>query len=331
MKRIAAFLVVAALSLSLCACQSGVDPKYQAVIDQLENGNYQNAIDLIEGMAQTDKDEHSGNTSDENKEEEDDTASGLTPEQSAWMEKVVGTWLPDKYATEAGHTGVAVKQDGTCTVDGKAYTWKMGNASTTNAWLEVWDGQNKLYGLQISINADYGYMRASLFQYTGEHNSASTEGAYYCAEEYDVIEITSDNWQEYFELKEVVATNKNAFGEVDRFFSVTYFRLKDSYGTVNAALSFGGTEYQYVSTCQDVTVDLTNMTYTPVGDVRNTSDSNSTSEWHQTTDSNNALYYGITVGSFVVHDVNKSLTDTTWRPTNVQILRAQGTVYAVKK
>ncbi len=331
MKRILVLLIVAGLSLSLCACQSDLDPKYQAVIDQLEDGNYQNAIDLIENMATLDKGENNEKNAGDAVEEDSNKQPELTQEQIAWKEKVVGNWFADDRATEAGHTGFVVKEDGTCTIDGKAYTWKMGNASPTSAWLEVWDGQSKLYGLQISINGNYGYKRASLFQYTGEHNSTSTDGAYYCAEEYDVIEITSDNWQEYFEVKEVVATNKNAFGEVDRFFGVTYFRLKDSYGTVNAALSFGGTEYQYVSTCQDVTVDLTNMTYTPVGDVHNTADSNSTSEWHQTTDSNNTLYYGITVGSFVVYDINKSLTDTTWRPMNIQILRAQGTLYVVKK
>ena len=47
MKRIAAFLVVAALSLSPCACQSGLDPKYQAVIDQLEDGNFFNGKKTI--------------------------------------------------------------------------------------------------------------------------------------------------------------------------------------------------------------------------------------------------------------------------------------------
>ena len=334
MKRIAAFLVVAALCLSLCACQSGVDPKYQAVIDQLENGNYQNAIDLIENMATLDKGENDENNNGGNAGdagvEDSNKQPELTQEQIAWKEKVVGNWFADDRATEAGHTGFAVKEDGTCTVDGQSYTWTIGNASETNAWVEVKNGQTNVYGLQFSKHIEYGYKRATLFEYTGEHNSTSTDGVYYCTEEYNVVEITTGNWQEYFEIVEVCNGVKNAFGEINDFSCATYFRLKESCGKVNSAISYGGTEYQFISACQDVTVNLTDMTYVVAGEIRNTSEHSSVTEWHSSTDGNNTPYYGVTIGSFRAYDVNKDLTDTVWRPTNIQIPRVEGTLYLIK-
>ena len=103
MKRILAFLIVAVLSLSLCACQSDLDPKYQAVIDQLENGNYQNAIDLIENMATLDKGENDENNNGGNAGdtvvEDSNKQPELTQEQIAWKEKVVGNWFADAKQT----------------------------------------------------------------------------------------------------------------------------------------------------------------------------------------------------------------------------------------
>lgn len=330
MKRIAAFLIVAALSLSLCACQSGLDPKYQAVIDQLEDGNYQNAIDLIENMATLDKGENNENNAGDAVVEDSNKQPELTQEQIAWKAKVVGNWFADDRATESGHTGFTVNEDGTCTVDGQSYTWTIGNASESNAWVEVKNGQTKVYGLQFSLSTDKSYKRATMFEYTGEHNSTSTDGVYYCTEEYNVVEVTTENWQEYFEIVELCFGVKNAFNEVSDFAGTTYFRLKESCGKVNSAISHGGTEYAFISACQDVTVNLTDMTYVVAGEIRNTANTSSVAEWYSYTDGNNNSFYGLTIGSFRAYDVNKNLTDTVWRPTDIQIPRVEGTLYLVK-
>ena len=326
MKRIMILLLVSAMSLSLCACgrknadrESELYQKYRDIIDDLEHGNYQSAIDSIENMSKQDVEDTTGSVE-----------SALTPEQIAWQTNVVGTWSPDKNASNDGHAGFSIMTDGTCTVDGTEYGWEIGNASENSAQIEVLDGQTKIYSLQFSVSADYGYKRASLYVYQDEHNAQGTTGSYYRNEDYTVVEITNDNWQDYFEIKEVISVEKNAFDEISQFYSYTYFLLKDTYGTVNPALSTGGVEYQYISTCQDITVDLTELAYVPVGKVHNTSDHNSTSEWHLSSDANNENYYGVSVGSFWGHDVNKNLTVTVWRPLNIEILRVQGTLYIVK-
>lgn len=335
MKRVIVSFLVVVMSLSLCACgQSGSDAqselyeKYQGIIDNLENGHYQNAIDLIENMAEQNSGDANADADSDHKTDSDKPV--LTPEQIAWQNNAVGTWFPDESASKDGHTGFTLKDDGTCVVDGKDYTWTIGNASETNAQIEVLDGQTKVHMLQFSLHSDFGYKKASLYTYSDAYSAHSTNGTYYRDGDYSVVEITNDNWQDYFEIKEVISVKENPFGEISQFYGYTYFVLKDTCGVANVALSSGGVECQFVSACQDVTVDLTNLTYAPVGEVHNTSQRNRTSEWSSSTDFNGVRYYGASIDSFWVHDVDKSLTDTVWRPVDIEILRVQGTLYIVK-
>ena len=329
MKRVCAVLLLVAVSLSLWACGQA-DPrieKYETIIHNLENGNYQAAIDLIENMAQQNG---GGANTNATAVPTEPTKPGLTPEQLAWKADAVGTWIPDEVASKAGHTGFSVKADGTCVVDGKDYTWEIGHSSKNNTQITVLDGEKKAYMLQLSINGSYGYKRASLFTYTDANNAQGGEGTYYRNEDYTVVEITNDNWQDYFELKEVVNAEKNAFGEHDKLRSQNGFRLKDAESVVNGALSSGGVEYKYVSACLDVTVDFEKMTYT-TSETRNSANHNSTAEAGYYTDPKGAQYYGVSIGGFVASGLDKNQVSTVWRPTNIEILRVQCTLYLVKK
>lgn len=322
MKRMIMLVLVAAMSLSLCACisRSAKYEKYETIIDNLEKGNYDNAISIIENMAQ----QGSGDSASQS------TEPVLTPEQIAWQTNAVGTWIPDENATKGGHTGFTVKADGTCTVDGKNYTWTIGNATETGARLDVLDEKKMAYELHISVDEDYGYKRASMNAYMDEFTIQTTSGTYYRNEDYTVVKITNDNWQDYFEVKEVIKLKENAFGEVDEFWGYTYFRLKDTCGAVNSVLSSVAMEHSSVSTCQDITVDLTNKTYVPVGEVKNTSNNNTDTVLSSTVDCNGERYYGDSIASFCANDVDKNTTDTVWRPMDIRIHRVLGTLYIVK-
>lgn len=326
MKKAITLFLVAAIGLSLCACSFGSDKKYEkykTIIDSLENGNYDKAISIIENMAQ----QESGNANSET----DSTKPTLTSEQLTWQTNAVGTWTPNENATKDGHTGFVIKADGTCTVDGKNYTWTIGNASETGTRIDVRDGQKMTYELHISVNSDYGYKQASMNVYVDEHSIQSTTGTYYRNEDYTEVAITNENWQDYFEVKEMITLKENSFGEVDEFWGYTYFRLKDTYGTVNGSMSTVAMEYSSVSTCQDITVDLINKTYVPVGNVKNTSNNNSDRKLGYSIDGNGERYYGDSIASFCAYDVDKNSTCTVWRPMNLKINRVLGTLYIVKK
>ena len=331
MKRLVMLLLVAAVSLSLCACGQ-TDPRiekyenYHLIIECLENGDYDKAIDIIEGWAG----EHSEDSATISSVATEPTKPALTPEQLAWQADAVGTWIPNKTASEDGHTGFTINPDGTCTLDGKNYTWQIGNSTETGTQITVLEGDAEAYMLRLSVNSDYGYKKASLAPFADGHASNILAGSYYRNEDYTVVEITSDNWQDYFEIDEVLAAGKNAFGEFENLRSQRCFRLKDAESIVNAGLSSGAVEYKYVSTCLDVAVDFENMTYT-AGAARNATDCNDTEKLGYVTAPDNTQYYGVSIGGFVASGLDKHKLSTVWRPMGIEIVRVQATLYIVKK
>ncbi len=79
---------------------------------------------------------------------------------------------------------------------------------------------------------------------------------------YETVEITMDNWQEYFELRVYDAFEANGFGEFER--ATTYFSLvsKDEfivdYSTIeNSSVTF---EYTYTAEDKTASVDFENRT-----------------------------------------------------------------------
>jgi len=84
-----------------------------------------------------------------------------------------------------------------------------------------------------------------------------------CGEKTTTVEITEDNWMEYFELSsdsdELVVTNieKNSFDEIDYVDSVDSFVLKDGYtlGKDGFELNIG---YDALSTQHECKLDLEN-------------------------------------------------------------------------
>ncbi len=64
--------------------------------------------------------------------------------------------------------------------------------------------------------------------------------------QYETVEITLDNWQEYFELKMSVCEMKNAFGELENLFPQMCFVLKEDWAGVTADMDI---VFEY--TCTD--------------------------------------------------------------------------------
>ena len=60
------------------------------------------------------------------------------------------------------------------------------------------------------------------------------------------IELSMDNWQEYFEFVDYVEWNKNAFGEIESFSSAGLaFQMKEEYQSRLVSMSNGAVEWQY--------------------------------------------------------------------------------------
>lgn len=81
--------------------------------------------------------------------------------------------------------------------------------------------------------------------------------------EYTAVEITMDNWQDYFELKVVENWEKNDFGEVDTLVLSSGLALRDEYR--ENALGDGKTEITYEMAFdfgeRSIEIDFENQTY----------------------------------------------------------------------
>ena len=77
--------------------------------------------------------------------------------------------------------------------------------------------------------------------------------------QYETVEITMENWEDYFEFTHFYIPYKNSFGEVENFSVETRFCLKDGYNASNVDIAI---EYSYVEQGFTYEVNFENGTLT---------------------------------------------------------------------
>ena len=75
------------------------------------------------------------------------------------------------------------------------------------------------------------------------------------------VELTLDNWQEYYELVETPNFQKNAFGEVEGFGVSVELRMKEEYQQLLVSIENGAIEYQRQYAVVGCQVDMEAETY----------------------------------------------------------------------
>ena len=140
--------------------------------------------------------------------------------------------------------------------------------------------------------------------------------------DYEPIEITLDNWQDYFEVVEVPVWEENAFREIDSFNLRYEFRLKEEYyPRLNAEASNIVMEISYSYGAKPCKVDFENFTYELGERLRTATATNITDEFY---DDNGKFYanpFGITSYDPVTQEVRYY--------DDVEMLRIQGTLYLI--
>ena len=129
------------------------------------------------------------------------------------------------------------------------------------------------------------------------------------------VEISIDNWQEYFEIVEREETQKNEFEEIEDMYKDVYLVLKDEYEMVGYDTSIA-IEYNYINEWRYVEIDKENGVLT-IGEL--------------VPDKENEEMNGLTKK---ISGSKTSLTNGRRRsegmqavPTNFEIVRIQGTLY----
>ena len=322
MRKILALICAIALLFTLSGCASKeakLYEKYKDIITELENNDFDGAIAEIESLE------------NEKTENLSSVESALSKEEEFWQNEIVGNWIPDENATAEGYNGFIINSDKTCTVNGEKFTWTITFANETGAELDLYKESEKKCKLFFNQFTSRGYNRATIGVYQDEYYAQTQKGTYYAEDDYTIVNITKDNWQEYFEKKEVVTTGKNAFNEVNEFRVDMQFRLREEFSPINYDLSKCAVEFNRTLVSQNVTVDLDNFTYSLSGKIENTSTNDQTATLVCRSDDNDKEYFALQLGGFNIYDVNKSLSHTTWVPIEHEVLRIEGTLYIVKK
>lgn len=129
------------------------------------------------------------------------------------------------------------------------------------------------------------------------------------------VEISIDNWQEYFEIVEREETEKNEFEEIEDMYKGVYLVLKDEYEMVGYDTSIA-IEYNYIEEWRYVEIDKENGVLT-IGEL--------------VPDKENEEMNGLT--KEIIYSKTSLTNGRSWSegmqavPTNFEIVRIQGTLY----
>ncbi len=314
-KRIIALALICVMCLGLFACSSkeaDLYNKYKDIIDALEEEDYQSAYLAMVELA------NKGET-DENGEETKD------PEIEELKASAVGTWIPTLSSVEQYQSvSFELTEDGNFVMGDETYPLEVSYEDKNSISYRAKDGDTRVYSISISVE-DNGELRVSLSKYQDE-NSSSHIGYYYLESQYTKIELTAENFDEYFEdLPEYVETSENSFGEITSFNVYRDKVVKESVGEVNNELSKVALEYSYVSTNYKYTADVANGTYElgEESEYSEPSEDTSTTEmsnWNGPDDDRygfcfSSMYIGSEEGNVYVR-------------SDFGIVRIQGTIYA---
>lgn len=234
MKRFFALLLAGVLCFSLAACAT--ESKYAELEKMLDEGRYGEAMTYILSLqagtsssvplfvALPDVD---GTYTDEDL----DTDKEPDAEVLALIEELMGEWVIAGEDEDAPQKFV-FREDGTCTVDGTEMTWKREATSLSDDFyatlLSVWDGGTERYQVRQPAKTDAGELSFAIGKVDGIMIGYGVY-RYICPDNYEVVELTMDNWQEYFEFTEEPSHSTNAFGDVTGMGVTYYFTLKEEY------------------------------------------------------------------------------------------------------
>ncbi len=224
MKKLVAFLLIAVFCLALCACgkteeipsENGETQKSEVVSSETQKSEA-----VSEKVSQT-VNGGGSETSEQASFEEASSAPAVPDYIQRWYDRLEGNWFAvDKEGLVCSE--YVIDGEGKITINNETYTMKL---TTMESWewasIDVLkeDG-TKAYDMRIDLR-DGGLVEMS-FIYQDKN------GDYYREDQVETVELTKDNWLNYFEPGEYVGIGFNAFNEYERMFVQPQYRLKEAY------------------------------------------------------------------------------------------------------
>lgn len=305
---VAGIIIVLCLLLSTCGNKSG---EYDELLAMLENGEYQSAHYYIDSLQRKEIEE---GKSDEKKESQISLAYG------EWT-------LSSDYGNDDAFETVSFDEDGTCKIGKDTLKWRMTDEQDTYINIDVTEGETKKY--RVGLNTGNKEISLSLSQYEGEDGMTRSVGEYKNLDFYEAVEITAENWDEYFEIVDEGKFGENAFGEVESFNYYQYLSLKEEYvGKFSNSLSKLAMELDFTYGKKGCEVDLANKKYTLTDSYEvDTYDYESSIYQFNYSNHEDEVYYRTTLMSSYF---NKDENCLSGFKTDMEVVRVQGTIYLLK-
>lgn len=311
------------LALTLCFALAACSPenntqtdsrqydKYAHIFDLLEAGNYEAAHNAINALSPEDQTQIG----------RDETPNGL----SGFTTEEVGSWLIGQWISKNGQT-TTLNADGSCTIAGENLTWFIDDVSgEQQCAVRVFRGDRQCYALETWTDDDWGFGVMAVRPVNEDGVITGEQFNYNRATDFTAVEISMDNWQEYFEYKETHAFSENAFGEIELFRLSNYLLNKDDI-VIYSGLSDVAVEYTYTYSERELTLDTEARTYT-LGEIKDQEEEETTViSMDQLWSLEDAYQYGLAIGGGQTSELTG---DTMYYSAFGEILRIQGTIYII--
>lgn len=239
MKRLLAFILCGVLCLGLCACGSSGGSsrgEHDRLLEMLDEHEYQAAVNYINNLAY----EYAQENKDPNEDEFVYTAA------------LIGEWIA--YDVKEGVTvpKVEFKDDGTCLIGENEYLWEVMDESKTHISINILNGAEQVHSLSLSKNTTNGTINANSSNIVKDKHIN-----FYNPAHYEVVEITVDNWDDYFDNVDYYTFSTNSFGEVTDIYANSQWKLKETYyNRLWVGMTDIAVEYSYMNGKQPATWDL---------------------------------------------------------------------------
>lgn len=127
-------------------------------------------------------------------------------------------WVCDEWVAEDGSV-MTIHDDHTCEIAGESFTWEFESMREgMNCDIDVFDGETlrfqlSFWTMDISENGVEGEESVVAVYPIEADGDRGDQTNYSCSSEWEIVEITADNWQDYIELVEASHFQTDDFGE----------------------------------------------------------------------------------------------------------------------
>lgn len=180
-----------------------------------------------------------------------------------WQDRTFGTWSPF-FGSELT---VRIQEDETCEINGIVYTWEYADDGDTWLRLHVMDQDIQKYSISIRHENGFGtYMSVVDPDGTDVFDGFGDRGLLRRTDGFTTVELTADNFWDFYEIRKTSSRDVNGFNEVTNFRERVEVALKEEYinpfldpdlncVTIEILVDMGNVSFRYDSSSESFVID----------------------------------------------------------------------------